>query len=195
MGYPITGATREAYDKTSTEASGMRPFPFVSGKWTNYTAEVVSVETAIDQSGNGNDQIVVKARNGQHECRLYVSLDPSITGPNCKNVPEQVQKNVDRLLKVGKALEIISFKGQSAEIEPGLFRKAEGKLIEIGVQGAVNQDGTPKMNTKGYQVINTSFSGLAKALVPVVEPVGVVAASSGAPATPPKTNYDDDIPF
>jgi hypothetical protein len=189
MGYPITGATKEAYDKTSIESSGTRPFPFVSGKWTNHTAEVVSVETQSDQSGNGNDQIVIKARNGQHECRLYVSLDPTITGPNCKNVSEQIQKNMDRLLKVGKALDIIGWKGQVAEIEPRFFVKAEGKIIEIGIQGAVNPDGSPKMNQKGYQTINTSFSGIAKALLPVVEPVGTVSGSTAKPS------YADDIPF
>ncbi len=200
MGIPISGATREDFDKTKTE-SGAKPFPFVTGKWTNYTAQVVAVDISIDDSGNGNDQIVIRARNGEYESRIYISLDPKQVGPNCQNVAEQVQKNIDRLLKVGKALEIITWKGNTPEIEPTLFKKAVGKLIEIGVQGAADQYGQPKKNQRGYQIINTSFSGIARELLPVVAPSGHQASpqrpTGSTPPPPPSAGGygDDDIPF
>lgn len=189
MGIPIPGATREDFDKTKTE-TGSKPFPFITNKWTNYTAEVSLVEIATDQSGNGNDQLVIRAKNGEYECRIYVNLDPNHVGPACTNVTEQVQKNIDRLLKVGKCLEIITWKGNTPEIEPKLFKQATGKIIEIGIQGAVDQYGQPKKNQKGYQVINTTFGGLARELKPVV-----VVSSPATSQTPAQNNFPEDIPF
>lgn len=187
MSYPIPGATRQDYESASVEAS-TRPFPYVTGKWTNHTAEVAALDVQIDQSGAGNDQIVIKARNGEYESRIYISLDPRQVGPNCADQQAQIQKNVDRLLKVGKALEIIGWKGNDPVIDPKLFKNAVGKIIEIGIQGAADASGYPKENKRGYQILNTSFSGIAQALKPVVAP---------HEETKPKTTagYDDEVPF
>lgn len=185
MGIPIPGATREAFEATRT-ATSSKPFPFVSGKWTNHTAEVASVEISHDESGRGNDQVVVRARNGEHECRIYVSLDPNQVGPNTPNPQEAIQRNVDRLMKLGKVLDVAVWKGNAMEIEPKLFPKAVGKVIEIGIQGAVDRTTRqPLMNKKGYQIINTTLSGAARELRPVVQMV----ASEPAPAV------TGDIPF
>lgn len=200
MGIPIPGATREDFDKTRTE-SGSKPFPHLSGKWTNHTAQVASVEISVDQK-NGNDQLVIRARNGEYECRIYVGLDPNRVGPDCQDINQAVQSNIDRLLKVGKCLEIITWKGNTPEIEPKLFKQATGKLIEFGIQGAVDKYGRPKINDRGYQSINTSFSGIARELRDVVTPTGAGSASPAHPAgTPPQTppaaaQYgSQDIPF
>jgi len=203
MGIPIPGTSREHYDATKTE-SGSKPFPFLSGKWVNYTAEVVSVELSVDQSGKGNDQMVIKAANDGYECRIFISLDPNQVGPMCQNREKAIQGNIDRLLKAGKVLDVITWKGNSPEIEPKLFPKAKGRLISFGISGALDQYNRPKVNAKGYQQINTSLNGLAKVLEPVVLPAGYQApaprpsvpppaAPSGAPS--PLDYGSTDIPF
>ena len=201
MGIPIPGATREAYEKTSTEG-GSKPFPFVNKVWTNHTAQVTEVALQPDQNGNGNDQLVVKASNGGYAVRLYFALDPNQVGPNCKDRAKAIQGNIDRLLKVAKCLEICTWQGNTPSIEPTLFAKAKGKIIGFGISGAVDEFGRPKTNQKGYQTINTSLNGLAPSLLPVEAPAGYQGAAAPRPAgnqpPPPPTagSYgDSDIPF
>jgi len=194
MGYIINGATKEALAATKTESSS-KPFPFLpGGKWANYTARVVKVEEAIDATGNGNDQIMVRVQNGEYECRLYVSIDPSRVGPNCQNVQETIQRNLDRLLKLGKALDIIVTRGNNLEIEPKAFDKAIGKIVSIGVAGAV-ENGRPKLNAKNYQIINTSFVGLAPELLPVAVPTWAQGAASQGSTASVQDFGGADIPF
>lgn len=195
MGIPIPGATREQYEATKTEAGG-RPFPFVPKTWTNYTAKVDEVTLQADQNGNGNDQMVIRASNGGYAVRLYISLDPSQVGPNCTDRDKAVQGNLDRLLKAGKALDVIVAGPRGVEIEPKRFPQATGKIISFGISGAVNQDGSQKMNQKGYPVPNTSLNGTVPALLPVTEPSGFQADKPAAQQTGQRTGTTpDQIPF
>jgi hypothetical protein len=200
MGIPIPGATRAQFEATKTEG-GSKPFPFVSKAWTNHTAKVSEVTLQADTSGNGNDQMVIRASNEGHEVRLYVSLDPNKVGPGCTDVQKAIQGNVDRLLKAGKCLGLIAWQGNTPTIEPSLFAQAKGKVISFGISGAVDQYGRPKVNAKGYQTINTSLNGLAPELTPVVAPSGYQAAgraAAGGPPPPPPSEAEyggSDIPF
>lgn len=204
MGIPIPGANRAQFDSTTTEAAtGTRPFPFIAGKWLNYTARVDEVSIAPDNSGAGNDQLLIKASNGAYAVRFYLNLDPSNLGPTFSgNRDEATQKNLDRLTKAAKCLDIATWTARGMEIEPKQFHKAEGKIISFGIIHATNQaTGKPAFNAKGYPKPSTNFNGLHRVqeLEPVVEPLGFQqqspAPSQGSRPLPPTGTDPLDIPF
>jgi hypothetical protein len=206
MGIPIHGITREVYDATPTETTGgSRPFPF-NEEWHNYTARVDEVSIAIDQNGGGNDQLLIRASNGNYAVRFYLNLDPSILGDNFQgNRDEAIQKNLDKLVFAAKCLDLAVWGNRGMEIEPKRFGQAENKVITFGIVQSLDRNGMPKKNQKGYPVAATRFGGLAKALEPVVEPAGYQApapprqqaASGPAPVQRPLAGVSapDDIPF
>jgi hypothetical protein len=193
MGIPIPSITREELEATNGEA-GLRLFPFVSGKWTAHTAEVVSVEV---MEGKLTDFLVVKGRNGEYGVRIAVQLDPDhISNDYGQDTTKQKERNKDKLLKLLAAFGLAVFKGSRVELDPSRFPKTVGRVFSFSIQGA-EDGGRPKMNERGYQVVNTSFKGTVAALLPVVVPD---AASPEPSVSSTATNTasaecDDDIPF
>lgn len=182
---PIQGANKATYDSTTTDAKSSKgPFPFNANTWSNYTATVTEVTLQIDESEDQNDQIVVKAENGNYGVRFYVGVDPLKVGPNCTDVPKAVSKNLDKLLLIGKALGILVTKGESVSIDTSKFPQAAGKVIAFGIIQAQDRNRQPKVNAKGYAVPAVIFNGLAQKMVPVI-----------APVTTPPTDEDIPVPF
>jgi len=193
MGIPIPNISRQDVEGTSSQA-GLKMFPFLSGRWTNHTAEVTAVEV---MQGKQTDFLIVKGKNGEYGIRVSVQLDTDFIAHDYgQDVEKQRERNKERLLKVLAAFDLAAFKGERVELDPGRFQKAIGKAFGFSIMGAV-ENGRPKMNDKGYQATNVSFKGLVAAVTPVAAPdvVGETTTAS-CPAGASGTDYaDDDIPF
>jgi hypothetical protein len=176
MGILIRDITREEYDGCNPDAPTGKPFPFNHREWVNHTAEIMDISIKIDNnSGYGNDQLVIQGRNGEYACQVYLSLDPTITSPNCKDVNKQIKTNQTRLLKAVKGLGIGVFTSRGLEVEERLLKKAIGKYFSFGIIGQT-ENGAPKVNAKGYKQFKTIFGGTTLALLPVPPPIQTPAA-------------------
>ena len=197
MGIPIPGITREQLEGTSAEA-GLRVFPFVTGKWINHTAEVVSIEVL---QGQHTDLLIIKGRNGEYGVRISVQLDPEFVSNDFgQDVSKLVERNKDRLLKVLKAFDLAVYKGKNVEVEPSRFPKAVGKVFSFSIQGA-EEGHRPKLNDKGWQMTNISFKGLTSELLPVTVPENAATkpvrtcATNVVDGNASEFDDSDDIPF
>jgi hypothetical protein len=193
MAYQIEGITKEQYDGFGEGAQEARDFPFETGKWLNYTAEVRSVHIKADSSGSGSDRLVVSVANGNCFAQVYAQLNVMAVGGSCADPVAAIKRNTAKLLRILKALGIARFTNGSPEILEDLFPQAVGRIVAIGVLGVTDESGRQRHNARGCPVTAISFGGAAKQLVPVVEP-----ESCGGPQATPETGGsapEDDFGF
>jgi hypothetical protein len=190
----IPGVTKGQYDETTGEA-GLRPFPYVSGRWTAQTAEVVGLEIF---EGEATDYLVIKGKNGEYGVRISVPLDPTFIPADYGNKDKQIEKNVNKLLKVLKAFDLATIRGDGVLLEPSRFAGAIGKVFSFSIQGAMVGN-MPKFTDRGYQRLNVSFKGAVPELLPVTIPPFASESSVNGCAlnSTTVTASDDDavIPF
>jgi hypothetical protein len=193
MSYPIPIVSRAQVEGSNPKA-GLKLFPFASGRWATYTAEVVSLEI---QQGKQTDYLVIKGRNGEHGVRISVSLNPAFVQPHYgHDRDEQIAKNAERLAKVLRAFDLAVFDDSGAWLEPERFASALGKVFMFSIFGAM-QDGMPKYSDMGKQLTYVAFKGIANALLPVAAPDGATGdkrvntcALNSHNAAPP---FDEDV--
>jgi hypothetical protein len=191
---PIPGVTREQFDETVGDA-GLRPFPYVSGRWTPQTAEVVGIEIF---QGDQTDFLIVKGKNGEYGVRITVGLDPTFVQTSYGDRDKQIERNTNKLLKILKAFDLATFKGNGVLLEPSRFAGAIGRPFGFSIQGAVSGN-APKLNDKGYQRLNVSFKGAVPELLPPTVPPD--AANGKLPNTcalnsgTVTADDGDDMPF
>ena len=190
----IPGVTREQYDETTAEA-GLRPFPVAQGgKWTAQTAEVVGINILeTDQ----NDWLIIRGKNECFGVQVRVSLNPMHIPFDCGQDRDKViERNTNKLLKVLKAFDLATFKGNNGLIlETSRFEGVLGKTFGFSIQKAMS-GGMPVMNEKGFQRLNVSFKGTVPKLLPVTVPPDSSEVPVNSCALNSSTGDDDDIiPF
>jgi hypothetical protein len=205
---PIAGFTKEEFDSfvPPTGPKG-ETFPFITGKWKNHTAQVAAVTIQPDNYSQGNDQLVICARNGDYVAYIYANINVNHVSQYAKDPAAQVAKNKEKLMRIMKDLNIVKFSGSQPFIDADLFPQAIGKIIGIGIYGATGDDGNQKYSTKGYPTAYVTFGGLEPkleaviddGLTPVARPQANYAEAPAAPTAPwgapnPWGN-NDDIPI
>ena len=185
----IPGVTKSEVEGTAGEA-GLKPFPFVTGRWINHTAEVTAIELF---EGDKTDYLIIKGKNNEYGVRISVQLDPTfIANDFGQDTAKQVARNKDKLLKVLAAFNLAIYKGNDVLLAPIRFSTAIGKVFAFSIQGV------GKANERGYEMYNISFKGTVTDLLPVVVPEGAgsdVPFYSGAGNGNGQVADDTDITF
>jgi hypothetical protein len=169
MSYEIEGLTPEVMDSVETSSFG-KSFPFETGKWLNFTAEVEAMEIS-----NNGKYLIIKARNGEYSEWMYISITPPQQG-----ALDGYHKRMTRLLKTF-SIYSINTRGY-AELDVNKLDQTTGMLFRFGTHGAVDEVKEQLYNDKGFPIVNFSISGPADSLTPIAPQ----AAGGGR---------DNDIPF
>jgi len=158
----IPGMTQDALLNTSTAptgGSGLRPFPCDGFGFIKQTGVVLKCE--IKSFKEGEDTLSILIGNGQYGGEVLINLDPSLTGPGCKDVAKQQQNNLETLVKA------ISLLGAhtNEKLDTAKLEKAHGMAVQISVK----HNGFREKDGKHYHKISIYLDGAVPEMLPVIE--------------------------